>query len=145
MMQLLKSIEEQKAGRDLLMGVLLTVCLGGIAFMVSIYPESTEKSQQINIYWLSCTLLGITFFTCIISLFRKMAEADLMVDITQIPNINETLEKMRSNPKVRIQQTKRGDMLAFRMRVITWAFRVTLLTFFLWLGSLAIYAYVSNT
>lgn len=142
-MNLLKSIEEQKSGRDLFSGVLLTVCLGGVALMVSIFPEGKLPESVMNIYWGSVTLLAIATFTSLISLLRKMAEAELMQDIHRIPNIHETLERMRSDPNVRVQQSKRGDMLAFRMRLITWAFRVSILAFLFWLVSLGIFGYVS--
>jgi len=143
-MHILKAIEEQKAGRDLIVGALLTVCLGGVAFMVSVYPSGGLEPVEFRLFAAASVSLGISFLACIVSLFRKMAEADLIADITQIPGLSGTLEKMQSDPNVTISQTKRGDMLAFRMRVITWAFRVALIAFSLWLILLAAYGYVAH-
>lgn len=111
--------------------------------MVSIFPEGKVSDSEMNTYWASVILLAIATLASIISLLRKMTEAELVQDIHQIPNIFEILERMRSDPSARVQQSKRGDMLAFRMRVIRWSFRATMLAFVFWLVSLGVLAYVS--
>lgn len=140
---LLKSIEAQKKGRDEWIKILLGVSLTGVALMAAIYPDQGPRIG--SFFWLfvaACLMLGVSIILAVIRLFRLVAEPDLMTNIQSDPNILRDLERMRSDPSVKVAQTKDGKKLAFRMRLVTASYSGAILSFILWLVLLGIYLLV---